>query len=1333
MKKFSKILVLLLTFSLLLGALAVFASADVSETDVAKIGDKGYETFDAAFKAAMEAEEPVTITLLENTASATAFTVSKSVTIDLNWFTLDTTGASAFTISAADVALTVKNGSLTHTGTLVKMTGDNTTFNAANLYALNKQTSKNHLFVSFAQSATGYTQNVNLDNCVSTYDPDVVTTTTRVFDMQSSTINMDVRNSYIESYASNVFRVYTTKLLWGEVNFTNSYLLTGGAGNARLMECGSFATPANMIAAGATIGKVGSGDDLEVELLADTTYRVVKNNLAEWNFYNCHFYNDDGDATIAALAYNMHYYGGYYYNSNDPSAMVTNTYKSGSYRDVTGLVYFHTYTDEAGNVYYPTFNQDPSKGIRLALPDFTKFDTTYTYDGTDYGPFIAANKTANADGGKIVANANTDAAYTYVFVPAGDASTPSVADPIAVPNAVAMLNGKLYSDFGLAAAAAGEGDIITLLANVSGGTEVTAPVTVNTNGFEFAPSFDTAALMTETVQGNLAAIVEVAAGAEFIKYYYWQDAESSAAANDEENGFDWDSFDWEAGIAPEGLIAYKALPVGSSADVTSVGFVGVDLSYVDEESNYFSHTGWEVIGGSEEEFYFDYTPKTQNVGKATFLIIDDATGAIIGSGYTDADAAGTTEGDTANYSAAFTNAMYTASAGTTIKLVADIELCSDNNKLSTNEFTLDLNGHTLYLSSTVNCVGKSVTSACTDTGGHAVGTNAMFRTPGNLKLTVKSSLPGGTIYNSGTGGNQFCWVTSSTSSGYITFEGENLTVYSATLIANQAAASTTAPFQINLNGGKYYTVASNVAAQGYIAVGGSAKSSEVNIKNAFIDSTGHQLFSVGLTVANVEAGHKAVINIEDSVILHNGSSGNNIFRVHGANTKGYDLSATYVTLKGTAVLGKSINNPTCYPVDADTSVETYVNLAIKENCFFSHEIKCGYTTEGCELKALSGGYKAVITSTYGFAKKGVAWADANTAEYIASITNTKNYEYAYGTTYATVDLTFGGETVTQYVYVPEGGTTVTLTESATENYIKSTYTATVAVAEAGKTYTGTFELTAKEVSVSGIKYNLTLASEIAINVAVPADVLNYLSVVVDGKTFTKENATPVTIGEAEYYVITYTGITATDTVGTVEFAIVGGEGVTPANVVTSVAAYANKLMTKGANDTEKELGRALIVYTLEAYKALDAENTAAIDALTAYAAAVPEDESFMAEDTAALAAYFEGAFLRLESTPGIVFVAKEAAIGKTFTFTYVDENLELVSEEVTFTAEKLEYELEMKVYNLDQDITFTVDGSDTALSYNLDTYLASLATSNNAFAQAIYRYVNAAKAYVTAE
>ena len=130
MKKFSKILVLLLTFSLLLGALAVFASADVSETDVAKIGDTGYATLELAWADAMAAEEPVTITLLANTTTAAALSVDQSVTVDLNWFTLSATG-SAFAMSANDVTLTVKNGSVTHVGNFLDMKGDKITFNGS--------------------------------------------------------------------------------------------------------------------------------------------------------------------------------------------------------------------------------------------------------------------------------------------------------------------------------------------------------------------------------------------------------------------------------------------------------------------------------------------------------------------------------------------------------------------------------------------------------------------------------------------------------------------------------------------------------------------------------------------------------------------------------------------------------------------------------------------------------------------------------------------------------------------------------------------------------------------------------------------------------------------------------------------------------------------------------------------------------------------------------------------------------------------------------------------------------------------------------------------------
>ena len=1502
MKKFSKILVLLLTFSLLLGALAVFASADVSETDVAKIGDTGYATFELAFAAAMEAEEPVTITLLGNTTKTSGLTVSKSVTIDLNWYTLDASTCAALNFNVSeDASLTIKNGMVLYADSnFVKLGANNATFNGLNLTVLSKATSGNKY--AFELSGTG-TVNVNLDNSVISYASDI-TVNTRIFNVAAKTINMEVKNSVLRSRGSNVFRVYNS-FIGGELNFTNSHMSTDTQGNARLFEAGSrLADLSTLESVGGTHGFTGSAENLNVEydLIGDGKYKVTATNLGVWNFYNCSFHNSSGDCTIGPIAAEMHLYGGYYYAS--VSERLLWNVNNANYQ-YTGKVYLHTYTDENGVVHYPAFNNDISVNDRFKPSDFYDYDLTFTFDGeSTYGAFTIENAVKKTGGAAMVANANAASMYSYLFVPnpsgltesvpvvegaadnftdigslsgvaahacpfpwvninpwfagktltkigipvksvaaldenqtftlqifdyttkvtreavtvtlpldqLGDSTTVnkwvyvdltpynitlgatesvafgktgdtvtwgygsantntfdfanvhtdlttgnyntaeftptegstraiifdiyyakpvapadaklSLVDPTALPNAVAMLNGKLYSDFGLAAAAAGEGDIITLLANVSGGTEVIAPVTVNTNGFEFAPNFDTAAFIIETVQGNLAAIAEVSAEADFIDHYYWKDAESCAAANDEENGFDWDSFDWEAGVAPEGLLAYKALPVGSTADVTSVAFAGVDLSYVDEENNYFSHTGWKVLGGSEEEFFFDYTPETESVGKATFLIINDETGAIIGSGYTDGDGLDEETGDTTNYSTAFTNALMNASANTTIKLVADIEIFSDNNTVSGSPFTLDLNGHVAYISDQ-NCVGKTIAPSSSDTGGHKVGTNALFRTTNaSLKMTIKSSLPGGMILNVAYGGNQLFWIRTATTNGYINIEGENLTVYSNTLFAANANGAKTAPFQINIDGGEYYTT-TTAASQGVFQLD-NCQSIEVNVKNAFFDTQGHYFFSFGQTAANVANGHFVTANFEDTVIM----MGNYKFmKVYKSNTSGYDLSATTVNFKNVAVLGGEVNLISCKATADETADETFIEMNIYEGCFFSHEPKAAYNAVGCSLKPLSGGYKVTLKSSFGYAKMNETKYDP-TKEVVV---NDYEFELAYGTTYATVDLAFGGETVTQYVYVPEGGTTVTLTESATENYIKSTYTATVAVAEAGKTYTGTFELTAKEVSVSGVKYNLTLASEIAINVAVPADVLNYLSVVVDGKTFTKENATLITIGEEEYYVITYAGITATDTVGTVEFAIVGGEGVTPANVVTSVAAYANKLMTKGANDVEKELGRALLVYTLEAYKALDAENTAAIEALTAYAAAVPEDESFMAEDTAALAAYFEGAFLRLESTPGIVFVAKEAAIGKTFTFTYVDENLELVSEEVTFTAEKLEYELEMKVYNLDQNITFTVDGSDTALSYNLDTYLASLAETNNAFAQAIYRYVNAAKAYVTAE
>ena len=1307
MKKFSKILVLLLTFSLLLGTLAIFASAaegDDAAVASVTIGETTTPcaSFDEAMTAALASTELATVTLLADASTSQGWSLTSNVIVDLNGYTLtDPASVTAllFHAQTADTTVVFKNGIIEYAGNnCFQVTGNNATLGLYNLYVKHTVADNSQYVVNYNNVSNNVT-NLVVDNCLFE--------ASRIMNFSGNHINIDATNSVFKSTNNNnIIRLYGTALIHGEINFTNCHMYTTGSG--RLIEPAGNPLSLSQFHANTKIGEEGTADDLDVEyaLVSDGTYKVTKADLAVFNFYNCTLYSE-GDCTIGPACFEMNFYGGYY-RSQDAMRMAQNPGKSTTERQGLGRVYFHTYTDAAGVVHYPAFNVDFSNTNTFKHQDFWDTEITFTISGTTYGTFCSPVGVAKENAAKLVANANADAAtYKYVFVPAGDTSTPSVADPIALSNAVAMVNGKLYTDFGLAAADAGE-SMVTLLANVAGGTEVTAPVTVNTNGFDLAPTMDTLALMTQTVSGNLVAIVEVSDDALVYEHFYWESEEASLAVTEEQ----WTAF-YENGVYPAGLKAYKELPAESSADFTSVGFAGEDLTYVDGDQNLMVHTGWEKIGGSAEEAYFDYKPTFQNVGKATFIIIDDATGAIIGSGITDED---DMTDDSVNYSVAFTNAMNTASAGTTIKLVADIAICSDNNDLADAAFTLDLNGHTLTLSGG-DCISKTLATSSTCGGGHKVGHNSTFRVTGTLKLTVKSSVPGGMIHNLGINGNQLFWLNGVTG-GYLNIEGENLTVYGNSFVAATVAAAATAPFEVTINGGKYYTQPNSQPAQAFLQMSGG-KSVKMTVKDAFIDCSGHNVISVGLKTDVATAGHKAEATFENCVII----VGKQFFKAHNNEY----LTTTTVNLKNTAVLGKAINLVEGTK-DAD---KTPVTLNVGEGCFFTHEPAAAINTVDCEFKPLSGGYAAAVTSTYGFGQTGTPYDPVNThtAARLEEYTKTTNYTYAYGTTYATVELAFGEETITKYVYVPVGGTTVTLTESVTENYIKSTYSASVEVAEAGKTYTGTLALTLKEVVVSGVKYNLTLASEIAVNVAIPADVLNYLTVVVGENTFTKENATLITIGEESYYVVSYTGITAVDTVDNVVFAL-SAEGATAQNVEVSVAAYAETLMNKGATDVEKELGRALIVYTLEAYRALDAESTDAIEALTEIGAEAKADATFAAQDTSMLARVFKGAYLRLEGTPGIVFEVSDTMSLVTVSFTYVDENLETVTETVTLNSTNPTYELEMKVYNLDQNITVSIDGQPLELSYNLDTYLASLATENNAFAQAIYHYVAAAKAYV---
>ena len=116
MKKSVKLLVLVLSLALIIGALAVVAFAQDNGA-VAKVGETEYITLADALNAVADGGEVVLI----NDAEVSSFTVNKSFTINLNGNTLTATDSAnaAFTINA-EVNFTVKGeGAVVTSGNLI--------------------------------------------------------------------------------------------------------------------------------------------------------------------------------------------------------------------------------------------------------------------------------------------------------------------------------------------------------------------------------------------------------------------------------------------------------------------------------------------------------------------------------------------------------------------------------------------------------------------------------------------------------------------------------------------------------------------------------------------------------------------------------------------------------------------------------------------------------------------------------------------------------------------------------------------------------------------------------------------------------------------------------------------------------------------------------------------------------------------------------------------------------------------------------------------------------------------------------------------------------------
>ena len=115
MKKHSKLLVLVLSLMLIIGAFAIFASAD--DTEVAQVGETKYMTLAEALEAV---ENDGTVTLIADAKLSATYAVFKNITIDLNGKTLDVETDTAFTMDAANTLKITGDGDIALAGTLIK-------------------------------------------------------------------------------------------------------------------------------------------------------------------------------------------------------------------------------------------------------------------------------------------------------------------------------------------------------------------------------------------------------------------------------------------------------------------------------------------------------------------------------------------------------------------------------------------------------------------------------------------------------------------------------------------------------------------------------------------------------------------------------------------------------------------------------------------------------------------------------------------------------------------------------------------------------------------------------------------------------------------------------------------------------------------------------------------------------------------------------------------------------------------------------------------------------------------------------------------------------------
>lgn len=276
---------------------------------------------------------------------------------------------------------------------------------------------------------------------------------------------------------------------------------------------------------------------------------------------------------------------------------------------------------------------------------------------------------------------------------------------------------------------------------------------------------------------------------------------------------------------------------------------------------------------------------------------------------------------------------------------------------------------------------------------------------------------------------------------------------------------------------------------------------------------------------------------------------------------------------------------------------------------------------------------------------------------------------------------------------------------------------------------------------ANLLYNLSLSDKLSINLAVPSSIVKQVKNATTGTTIGSSSSMTFTNTDGvEYKVFQFKNISVLSVTDAYSFIVVNKTSLAEQVVQISILDYAKAVLAGEEYDTtEKELARSIIAYALEAEKLADPESAdvATLTAALAVAdvdapATLTEFADAKLDDELADTPLYGAAIDFSGDSPALVLVLDEALEEDyTITVSYTGNRKAVNTKDYTFAAGATQVTLSgISAFDFGNDITITIDETDYV--FNLAALLNRLMAADaeyTGFANALYNYVNAAKAY----